>query len=338
MKRVLALILSLLACVSLLTACGEKEPEGPADRTELVYDRSGDAEGEMIMRFIDVVIYNEEGKASSGRFKAGDATLITFPNGELMLVDCMAYTAGDYLVRQLKSMDVETIDYLVISHNHSDHFGGATALFKNINVKQVYMTADEGCDVSNGDNVARLKTAAQSQGTPIDVLWEGDKLNIGGVDITCYNPPKDYDFYYADGYVETRNNSSLCLRFVYNQSSFLLAGDNYSGGEDRLVKAYGDELQSDVVKMNHHGYEASNTLPWVRAVKPLLAVATHGVDRAKELSYTSVGADTFYLHADGAVKVSTTGDGKYEAVTQYDRIIETLDTEGQLPGGVYNYG
>ena len=117
MKKVLALILTVLACVSLLTACGgEKEPEGPADRTELVYDRSNDAEGEMVMRFIDVVIYNEEGKPSSGRFKAGDAILVTFPNGELMLVDCMAYTAGDYLVRQLQKMDVDQIDYLVTDH------------------------------------------------------------------------------------------------------------------------------------------------------------------------------------------------------------------------------
>ena len=338
MKRKIAMLMSLLLCLGALAGCGEKEPEGPADRTELVYDHSNDAEGEMVMRFIDVVIYNEEGKSSSGRFKAGDATLITFPNGELMLVDCMAYTAGSYLVEQLQDMGIDTIDYLVITHNHSDHFGGATSLFNSIKVKQVYMTGDEGCDIANGDNVARLKNAAQAQGTPITVLWEGDKLEIGGVNITCYNPPKDYDFYYADGYVETRNNSSLCLRFVYNQSSFLLAGDTYSGGENRLVAAYGKELKSDIVKMNHHGYEACNTLSWVRTVEPLLAIATHGVDRGKELAYFSVGSDSFYLHADGAVKVSTTGDGKYEAVTQYDRIIETLDTEGQLPGGVYNYG
>ena len=86
MKKIVSLLLVLVMLLGLV-ACGEKEPEGPADRTNLVYDLADDAEGEMVMRFIDIILYNEEGKSSSGRFNVGDATLITFPNGELMLVD-----------------------------------------------------------------------------------------------------------------------------------------------------------------------------------------------------------------------------------------------------------
>ena len=49
------------------------------------------------------------------------------------------------------------------------------------------------------------------------------------------------------------------------------------------------------------------------------AVATLLLDNMKDLAYSSVGSKNFFLFADGCVKVSSAGDGKYEVVTQFDR-------------------
>lgn len=336
MKKAFSLFLALIATASLLTACGDpgtKEPEGPADRIDAVLDRSADA-GKFTMRFFDYILY-EDGSTTVRR-KVGDSVLITFPDGKLMLVDTATPTAGPYLARYLEEMGITYLDYLLISHNHADHTGGVTAVVSQIDVGQVYMTADTS-DEYGGTYYGKMMEAFQNKNIPITFLWEGDKLEIGGVDITVYNPPKDYDFLAAPGGVEVRNNSSICLRFVYGESSFLMAGDIYSTGEANLVAKYGDELQSDVVKMNHHGYEACNTLTWVRAVQPKVAVATLLLDKVKDMAYGSVGSENFFLFADGCVKVSSAGDGKYEVVTQYDRDTTQLDCEDLPANGVYTF-
>ena len=334
MKRVFALILALISCITLLTACGdsgEKEPEGPADRLDAVLDRSNDA-GKFTMRFFDHILY-EDGSTTVRR-KVGDSVLITFPDGKLMLVDTATPTAGPYVARYLGSMGIDYLDYLLISHNHADHTGGVAAVVSQVDVGQVFMTADTS-DEYGGTYYGKMMEAFQNKNIPITHLWEGDKLEIGGVEITCYNPPKGYDFLAAPGGVEVRNNSSICLRFVYGESSFLMGGDIYSTGEANLVAKYGSELQSDVIKMNHHGYEACNTLTWVRAVQPKVAVATLLLDNMKDLAYSSVGSKNFFLFADGCVKVSSAGDGKYEVVTQFDRDTTQLNCENLPADGVY---
>ena len=114
MKRVLALILALISCITLLTACGdsgEKEPEGPADRLDAVLDRSNDA-GKFTIRFFDYILY-EDGSTTVRR-KVGDSALITFPDGKLMLVDTATPTAGPHLARYLEDMGVTYLDYLLI--------------------------------------------------------------------------------------------------------------------------------------------------------------------------------------------------------------------------------
>ncbi len=337
MKKLGLLILAALMCLSVLSGCAGKagdtgKNDEPVDRLTEFLDQSGDAD-KLTARFFDFVLYQD---GSSSRRKCGDATLLTSPDGKLMLVDTFTPTAGPYLVDRLQEMGITRIDYLVFSHNHADHIGGAPSVINQFEIGQIYMTADES-DESNGSYYKKLMTAVNTKGIPVTHLWEGDTFMFGDqVEVTCYNPPKGYDFYANPSGVEVRNNSSMALRFVYGESSYLLAGDLYSGAEARLVADYGDALQSDVVKMNHHGYEATNTLDWVRATTPLVAVATMGVDNNKELTYGSVGARTFFNHADGNILISTPGDGTYEVITEIDRNNNVLDCENLSEDGHYH--
>lgn len=316
MMQLMALMLSLL----LLTACGDsgnvddgKKDEPALTGLDLVLDQSDDA-GKLTVRFFDFVLYEENN--SSIRRKTGDAMLLTSPDGKLMLLDTATPAAGPYLSERLREMGITYIDYLVLSHTHADHIGGVPSVLNDIEIGQAYMTADTK-DEEGGAYYDKMMFALDTMGVPVTHLWEGDTFMFGEeVEVSVYNPPVDYDFYASPTGVEVRNNSSLALRFVYGESSYLLAGDLYSGGEARLVKAYGDALQSDVIKMNHHGYEANNTLDWARAVKPMVAVATLMKDGSKEMVYKSVGADSYFLYKSGHVAISTPGDGTYKVITE----------------------
>ena len=57
--------------------------------------------------------------------KWGDSTLVVFPDGKLMLVDTGPSAYGPVLLRNLQQMGVEHLDYILISHPHSDHQNGA---------------------------------------------------------------------------------------------------------------------------------------------------------------------------------------------------------------------
>lgn len=320
MKKIAMKLMALVLCALMLTSCGgsgdadDGKQDGPAlTGLDLVLDQSEDA-GKLTVRFFDFVLYEENN--SSIRRKTGDAMLLTSPDGKLMLLDTATPAAGPYLSEQLREMGITYIDYLVLSHTHADHIGGVPSVVNDLDFGQVYMTADTQ-DEDGGTYYDKMMFALEMKEIPVTYLWEGDTFMFGEeVEVSVYNPPVDYDFYASPTGVEVRNNSSLALRFAYGESSYLLAGDLYSGAEARLVAKYGDALQSDVIKMNHHGYEANNTLDWARATQPMVAVATLMKDTSKEMVYQSVGADSYFLYKSGHVAVSTPGDGTYKVITE----------------------
>lgn len=75
-----------------------------------------------------------------------DATLIEFPTGEIMLIDCGDTSESShskfvsYLSKINFSIEDEekVLDYLILTHPDSDHIGGAEYIFENFKVKHCY--------------------------------------------------------------------------------------------------------------------------------------------------------------------------------------------------------
>lgn len=74
-------------------------------------------------------------------------------------------------------------------------------------------------------------------------------------------PPYD-----ENAQIETRNNASVVLRVSYGNVDVLLPGDVEAKAEKNLVRKYGDQLESEVVKIPHHGSSTSSTPSFVQAV------------------------------------------------------------------------
>ena len=112
------------------------------------------------------------------------------------------------------------------------------------------------------------------------------------------------------------------MKLTYGDSSFLFAGDLYTAAERDIAARYGDRLKSGVLKVPHHGAGTSSSRPFREAVGAKVAVMMS--DAIEELriyrNYANSGADTYITSIDGAVMVSTAGDGEYTVVSQLDRI------------------
>ena len=73
------------------------------------------------------------------------------------------------------------------------------------------------------------------------------------------------------------DNASVVLRRVYQDVSFLLAADLFGEGENALVSA-GASLDSDILKVGHHGSRTSSSPAFLDAVSPTVAVISVGQD------------------------------------------------------------
>jgi competence protein ComEC len=74
------------------------------------------------------------------------------------------------------------------------------------------------------------------------------------------------------------NTSSIVVKVSYGESDFMLTGDAPQGIEDYLSVTYGDALQSEVLKLGHHGSKTSTSELFLEAVKPQYAVVSSGKD------------------------------------------------------------
>jgi len=290
---------------------------GVADRYAEIFDSSEDA-GKLVARFLKLT-------SSDPETKSGDSAIVTFPDGQIMLIDAGNPTCGATVVQCLQDMGVEKLDAVVVSHPHIDHVGGMEEVLNAFEVAVIYQSALE-YPTETVKNYNKLVDRLQ---IPVTLLAEGDEFDFGGAHIKIFNPPPKIE--YPDGYPENStqfvNNCSIAMRITYEDSSLLFAGDLYSPGEARIIEAYGEELQSDVIKGNHHGDDTSNTRTFIKTVQPKICVIMHDSLASLDVykAYRRNDAETYLCYLDGCVKVTADGTKNYQVLTQYDRQSDFLE-------------
>ena len=87
-------------------------------------------------------------------------------------------------------------------------------------------------------------------------------ITLGESDITFLAPVADY---------EDLNDTSIALRVLFGETSFLFTGDATYNAEYDMIET-GLILKSDVYKVGHHGSSSSNSYRFLREVMPKIAV------------------------------------------------------------------
>ncbi len=200
----------------------------------------------------------------------GDAVLIQQDDASC-LIDAGTPDAGPDLVNQLETAGVEELDFLVMTHPHSDHYGGMPDVLEAFPVHTLLLPDLEGLG-AEGETLNQILSLAEEQGTGCITAARGQRypLGQGTLEVLLAVLPDD----------DNLNDASLCLRFTAGNFSFLDTGDAEADTEQRLVDAYGSGLRSTLFKAGHHGSATSTTQPLLDAVRPQAVAISCGLDNS----------------------------------------------------------
>lgn len=202
----------------------------------------------------------------------GDAVLLETPRGYNVLYDAGIFTrfsnsARTVLIPELKARDIDRIDAMILSHPHADHIGGAADLIEHFHVGRIY---ESGLD-HDSQTFRRYRQTALEHGVEVFPVAYGQHLDLDASMkwfVLAPNPGRTG---------HDPNSASVVLRVVYGHTSLLLTGDADRRAELQLLGTYGDFLQSDLLKVGHHGSNTSSTPAFLRHVAPSYAVTSVGL-------------------------------------------------------------
>lgn len=283
--RVPATIIFILVIIAAFSGCAEKPP--------VQNDNVVGHIDNLTVHFLDV--------------GQGDSVLVQFSDKNI-LIDGGESDMGNRVVSYLRDHGVSSLDLVVATHPHSDHIGGLITVLRTIPVKQVL---DNG-QVYTSQTYENFLTIIDQKNIPYKVAERGQTVNLDTkLKIDVLNPPSVL-------FEDNLNENSIVLKITYGRVSFLLMGDAGKETEKSLLSS-GYNLDSDILKVGHHGSRYSSSPDFLQAVSPAVSVIEVGKDNdyghpAPETlnGLRDVGSAVYRTDLSGNIDVTT--DGKSYSV------------------------
>lgn len=240
-------------------------------------------------------------------FDVGQADSIFVQSaGVNMLIDAGTNNMGNTVVQNLKDLGITKIDYLVGTHPHEDHIGGMDDVINNFEIGTIYMPKVQ----TNTKTFEDVLDAISNKGLTITTPEVGYVFEVGNTkcEVMCV----------GTGTTEENSNlnlSSIVIRMVYGEESFLFMGDAEEKNESSRQWP-----QTTVLKVGHHGSDTSSSESFLNQVKPEISVISVGINNTyghpKKTTLDKLNAlETSIYRTDQNGTITITCDGTNCVVT-----------------------
>ena len=242
--------------------------------------------------------------------EGGQATLFVAPGGESMLVDT-GWTGNNHrdalrIAAAAKNAGVKKIDYLVITHYHADHVGGVYQLAEKFPIVNF---VDHGASTETGKPAEILfneYSAVRSKGHHIEVK-PGDTLPLKNLDVKILSAGGEVLGTALPGAGEpnpacagtsrpaedkTENGRSVGMLITFGDFRVLDMGDLTQDREYPLVCPDNKVGTVDLFLVSHHGTASSDSVPFVRAIAPRVAIVNNGAHKGGSAQVWQTVRDT----------------------------------------------
>lgn len=239
----------------------------------------------------------------------GDAIFIVTPQRHQILIDGGPGPAIlEKLAKEMPFYD-RSIDLIILTHPEADHLTGLIEVLKNYKVDFILWTA-VARDTFQWREWQKLIESQREKGAQLLIARPGQKIIASRTVLDILFPLEN-----LEGQIfSDSNDTSIMAKLVFGENSFLFTGDILKSGEGRLIRA-GADINSDVLKVAHHGSKTSSADEFIEKVSPEIAVISVGKDNRyghphQEILETldKYGITVLRTDRDGDIKIISNGN------------------------------
>ena len=240
---------------------------------------------------LDIYVIDVEG---------GEATLFVSPSGESMLVDTgwpgFDGRDADRIATVAEQAGIRQIDYLIVTHFHGDHMGGALQLGERLPIRH-FVDRGPGTGLSDrGRTAFEAYSKLRSTGVHIEAS-PGDVVPVSGLDVRIIaaggavlsaplpgaggpNPSCNGFAFHGDEVTsragDAEDRLSVSAVVSYGEFRTIIMGDLTWNKEYELMCPDNNVGTVDAYLVSHHGAETSGSEALVRTLEPRVAIMNNG--------------------------------------------------------------